>query len=69
MPISVLDERVEEEQAAILACFEARSREELAKALLEIALQRSRASAGAALLDEYCHQDRRRYFAGIRHVS
>jgi hypothetical protein len=52
MPISVQGERVEEEQNATLALLEARSREELAKTLLGIALQRSRASAGAVLFNE-----------------
>ena len=52
MPISVQGERVEEQQNATLALLEARSREELAKALLGIALQRSRASAGAVLFIE-----------------
>jgi PAS domain-containing protein len=52
MPMSVLAERVEEEQNATLALLEARRREELARALLEIALQRSRASAGAVLFNE-----------------
>lgn len=52
MPISVQGERVEEEKNATLALLEARSREELAKALLGIALQRSRASAGAVLFIE-----------------
>jgi signal transduction histidine kinase len=52
MSVSVQGERVEEEQNATLALLEARSREELAKALLGIALQRSRASAGAVLLSE-----------------
>jgi hypothetical protein len=50
--VSVQGERVEEEQNAMLALLEARSREELAKALLGIALQRSRASAGAVLFSE-----------------
>jgi Histidine kinase-, DNA gyrase B-, and HSP90-like ATPase len=52
MSVSVEGERVEEEQNATLALLEARSREELAKALLGIALQRSRASAGAVLFSE-----------------
>jgi signal transduction histidine kinase len=52
MSISVEGERVEEEQNATLALLEARSREELAKTLLGIALQRSRASAGAVLFNE-----------------
>jgi signal transduction histidine kinase len=52
MSVSVQGERVEEEQNATLALLEARSREELAKALLGIALQRSRASAGAVLFSE-----------------
>lgn len=52
MSISVQGERVEEQQSATLALLEARSREELAKALLGIALQRSRASAGAVLFIE-----------------
>jgi PAS domain S-box-containing protein len=52
MSIGVQGERVEEEQNATLALLEARSREELAKTLLGIALQRSRASAGAVLFNE-----------------
>jgi hypothetical protein len=52
MPISVLGERVEEEQDANSALLKARSREELAKALLGTALQRSRASAGAVLFNQ-----------------
>ena len=52
MSTSVQGERVEEEQKATLAVLEARSREELAKALLGIALQRSRASVGAVLFNE-----------------
>jgi K+-sensing histidine kinase KdpD len=52
MPISVLSQRVEEDQNATLALLEATSREELAKALLETALQRSGASAGAVLFNE-----------------
>jgi len=52
MSTSVQGERVEEEQKATLALLEARSREELAKALLGIALQRSRASVGAVLFNE-----------------
>jgi hypothetical protein len=52
MSISVQGERGEEEQNATLALLEARSREELAKARLEIALQRSRALAGAVLFNE-----------------
>jgi two-component system, LuxR family, sensor kinase FixL len=52
MSISVEGERVEEEQNATLALLEARSREELAKTLLGIALQRSRASAGGVLFNE-----------------
>lgn len=52
MPISVRGERAEEEQNATFALLEARSREELAKALLGIALHRSRASAGAVLFNE-----------------
>ena len=52
MPMSVLAERVEEEQNATWALLEVRRREELAKVLLEIALQRSRASVGAVLFNE-----------------
>jgi hypothetical protein len=52
MSISVQGERGEEERNATLALLEARSREELAKARLGIALQRSRALAGAVLFDE-----------------
>ena len=52
MSVSVPGERAEEEQNATLALLEARSREELAKALLGIALQRSRASAGTVLFSE-----------------
>jgi hypothetical protein len=52
MSISVLGERVEEEQNSTLALLEARSREELAKAFLGIALPRSRASAEAVLFKE-----------------
>lgn len=40
------------EQERTLAILQARSREEVAKALLEIALQRSRASAGAVLFKQ-----------------
>jgi C4-dicarboxylate-specific signal transduction histidine kinase len=44
MSIMVQGERVEEEQNAALALLEAKDREEFARALLRIALQRSRAS-------------------------
>jgi PAS domain-containing protein len=52
LAMSISVEGVEEEQNATLALLEARSREELAKTLLGIALQRSRASAGAVLFNE-----------------
>ena len=52
MSISAQGKRIEEEPNAILPPLGARSREELAKALLEIALQRSRALTGAVLFNE-----------------
>lgn len=55
MPISRLNQGVEEEQGATLPLLGAASREGLAKALLEIALQGSRASTGAVLLSESPH--------------
>ncbi|MGX9428312.1 MULTISPECIES: GAF domain-containing protein [Bradyrhizobium] len=50
--ISVQGERVEEEKTATLAHLEARSRADIAKALLRIALQPSRASVGAVLFNQ-----------------
>lgn len=52
MPISEVAGSIEEDKNERLARREARSVEELVKALLGIALQRSRTSDRAALFDE-----------------